>query len=767
MNRLRLFTPILWTLCFSQQMLGQGELSKQELQHLVAFTKLYGYVRYFHPSDEAAKINWDQFAVYGVTRVLGAKTSEELKRRLVELFSPIAPTVMLFKSGERVAFPQQGIVPKDTAGLKVVAWQHLGVGLNDQGIYASARTNRLRTVPTPGAAAFGTITQSLNAAPYRGREFRFGAAVKANVQGAGNQGQLWFRVDREGNTMGFFDNMGDRPITHNEWKRYGISGRIDNDAKHIVFGCFLLGAGKVWVDDFRLEVKENGKWVDVPIPNSSFETGETGKPPSNWFHRAPNYSFQVVAETASDGSKSVLIERHPPEQISTLLFKEFSPFGSYVQKELGSDLSCLVPLALYSDEQGTIPRADPKGLQKLITDISGSLPKELTARNRAVRLGNVAIAWNVFQHFYPYFDVVKTDWQRVLPEALRSSALDRTPNDFLKTLQKLVAQLHDGHGGVGLMNDTTHSYAAPIEWSWIQNQLVVTRIVDPTLTGLKVGDIVEQVDGQSPRAALEREEQFISGATAQWKRIRSLSALLSGAWGSKITLKIKGADGKERSLQIPRTMEMMVYYQKQKATPLGQAKELAKGIYYLNLDQISMAAIDSLMVKLATASGIVCDLRGYPNGNHMFITHLLSQRDTSSSWMRIPKIICPDRERLVGYQNSGWFLHPQQPRLTAKVAFVVDGRLISYAESFMSFIEHYKLAEIVGEPTAGTNGNVNPLSLPGGYWISWTGMKVVKHDGSVHHGVGIKPTVQVARTITGVRAGGDELLEKAIEIVSR
>ncbi|MEK6755470.1 MAG: S41 family peptidase [Bacteroidota bacterium] len=767
MNRLCLFAPILWTLCFSQQMLGQGDLNKQELQHLVAFTKLYGYVRYFHPSDEAAKINWDEFAIYGVTQVLAAKTPGELKKRLVELFSPIAPTVIVFQSGERVAFPPQGMVPKDTAGLKVVAWQHLGVGLNDQGIYSSARTNRLRTVPTPGAMAFGAITQSLNAAPHKGREFRFGAAVKANVQGAGNQGQLWFRVDREGNAMGFFDNMGDRPITHNGWKRYAISGRIDNDARQIVFGCFLLGAGRVWVDDFRLEVKEDGKWVDVPIPNSSFEAGETGKPPSNWFQQAPNYSFQVVAETASDRSKSVLIARHPPEQISTPLFKESSPFGSYVQKGLGSDLSCLVPLALYSDEQGTIPRADPKRLQRLITDISASLPKELTARNRAVRLGNVAIAWNVFQHFYPYFDVVKTDWQRVLPEVLQLAAVDRTPNDFLRTLQKLVAQLHDGHGGVGLVNDTTHSYTAPIEWSWIQNQLVVTKIVDPTLIGLRVGDIVEQVDGRSPRTALEREEQFISGATPQWKRVRSLSALLSGARGTKIALKIKDADNKERSIQIPRTMDIMAYYQKKKATPLGQAKEFAKGIYYLNLDQISIAAIDSLMARLVTAKGIVCDLRGYPNGNHMFIAHLLGHRDTSSSWMRIPRIIYPDRENLVGYQNSGWFLQPQQPRLTAKIAFVVDGRLISYAESFMSFIEHYKLAEIVGEPTAGTNGNVNSLSLPGGYWISWTGMRVVKHDGSVHHGVGIKPTVPAGRTIAGVRAGRDELLEKAIEIVSR
>ncbi len=81
--------------------------------------------------------------------------------------------------------------------------------------------------------------------------------------------------------------------------------------------------------------------------------------------------------------------------------------------------------------------------------------------------------------------------------------------------------------------------------------------------------------------------------------------------------------------------------------------------------------------------------------------------------------------------------------------------------------EGFKLATIVGQPTAGTNGNVNPFTLPGGYNISWTGMKVLKHDGSQHHGVGIIPDVLVNKTIKGVKEGRDEFLEKAIEIAKR
>ena len=44
-------------------------------------------------------------------------------------------------------------------------------------------------------------------------------------------------------------------------------------------------------------------------------------------------------------------------------------------------------------------------------------------------------------------------------------------------------------------------------------------------------------------------------------------------------------------------------------------------------------------------------------------------------------------------------------------------------------------------------------------------MKVLKHDGSQHHAVGVLPDVYVEKTIEGVKVGKDEYLEKAIEII--
>jgi C-terminal processing protease CtpA/Prc len=85
----------------------------------------------------------------------------------------------------------------------------------------------------------------------------------------------------------------------------------------------------------------------------------------------------------------------------------------------------------------------------------------------------------------------------------------------------------------------------------------------------------------------------------------------------------------------------------------------------------------------------------------------------------------------------------------------------------MGIVENYKLGEIVGEATAGTHGNINPFELPGGYSLTWTGMKVLKQDGSQHRGVGIAATIPALRTQAGVAAGRDEVLEGGIAVLKK
>ncbi|MBC7978819.1 MAG: hypothetical protein H7138_27865 [Myxococcales bacterium] len=89
----------------------------------------------------------------------------------------------------------------------------------------------------------------------------------------------------------------------------------------------------------------------------------------------------------------------------------------------------------------------------------------------------------------------------------------------------------------------------------------------------------------------------------------------------------------------------------------------------------------------------------------------------------------------------------------------------SYAESVMGLVEHYHLGEIVGAATAGTNGDIAQISEPTGCTTIFTGRRVTKLDGSRHHLIGIQPTIRASRTIAGVLAGRDEVLERALVYV--
>ena len=110
---------------------------------------------------------------------------------------------------------------------------------------------------------------------------------------------------------------------------------------------------------------------------------------------------------------------------------------------------------------------------------------------------------------------------------------------------------------------------------------------------------------------------------------------------------------------------------------------------------------------------------------------------------------------------------PEMRGMLRRVAFLIEGRVLSYAESLMGIVEAEHLGALVGGPTGGTNGGFNVVPVAGGYTLRYTGMDVRKKDGSPHHGVGIVPTVPAGRTLAGVLAGRDELLEKGIEVVSR
>lgn len=732
-------------------------LQGRGLDNLVAFSRLLGYVRYFHPSDAAAGADWNALAIHGVRQVEPAASPEELARRLQDVFAPVAPTVRVFPTGKAPATPAGLLPPEGRPEPAVLAWRHLGVGINkDDRVYSSRRIDNR----TPLLDAEANLIQQIDHAPLLGRTVRYRAWVRAEGAGQHAGAGLWLTgFGKDGyDTVSL--EMKDRLIHGTEWQQAEVSGKVDPATASLHAGILVTGSGRIWIDGVSLEAERpDGTWEPVPLVNGGLDTEEPDAKgrPAGWMWlegravvtpEAGGYRMSMAdgcrearcVSVASVGEGALPVLPKPAEVF---------------EADLGGGVSCRVPLSLYLDEKrATIPAA--AGWSPSWPEGWGS-----TGNDRAVRLANVALAWNVFQHFYPYFDVVRTDWPAALREALTSAATDKDEMVFADTLRLLMARLHDGHGGAAI-NKKHMSYASlPLVLRSIEDQVAVVAVVPEKAGRVKPGDVVLEFDGVPAAEVVQREERLISGATPQWKRWQAVNRLGRGPVG-QIRLKLQPAEGEPYEITLARDVPRPFPTE----TRPEKIAEVRPGIYYVDLQRIDDADFAAAVETLARAKGVIFDLRGYPaKVSTAPLSHLIDAPITSARW-NVPIVTRPDRQGM-DFQFSNWPVQPVAPRFQGKVVFLIDGRAISYAETYMGMVEHYRLAEIVGSPTAGTNGNVNPLELPGGYSLAWTGMKVLKHDGSQHHGIGILPTVPALPTLKGLREGRDDVLEKGIEVVSR
>ncbi|WP_034058269.1 S41 family peptidase [Lacinutrix jangbogonensis] len=727
---------------------------QDKTDNLKTFAKAFGYVKYFHPSDEASKIDWNYFAAHGAGEIIKCNSKSEVISTLNSLFKPIAPSVVFTETKGNYDFA--AITPENTEDYQSTYWQHRGVSLdmsNQNSPYRSVRVNRYSEVDE--SSRYSNLSRSLNLEKYLGKRIKYTGWVRIKEASKGS-GYLWLRVDKSDKTTGFFDNMGSRPIKSNEWQEYEIIGEVDDLASSMTFGSMFMGKGTLYLDAIHLYYEEGDKWIEIPLNNSDFEADEIGNKNENsdWVGRGKGYSFSVSKTENKKGESCAVLsyEGKIKKVIGESIFEEAPEFGELIEKEIGDGIICQIPLNLFGNNENTYPVSDNlKATQDALNILSDS-PTEL-----ATRLGNIIIAYNVFQHFYPYFEEVNTNWEQELETALNQSFIDKNENDHLITLEKFTASLKDGH--IWVSGGSFGKFVPPIHWEWIEDKLIITQVSNDSIN-LNVGDVVTKIDNMASKEYFKEVNSRISAGTKGWLNHSAQSSSLFGGKDSELLIQV---NNETIALKRDKTYNYSVT---EIEIQKNKYKLLENGIYYLNLDTIEMDTITSLLPELKAAKGIICDMRGYPNGNHDFISHLLKENDTSKAWLRTPKIIYPDQENMLGYVDTGWEITAKEPFLgDKKVVFIIDGRSISYAESYMSFIEHYNLATIIGQPTAGANGNVNPFALLANYRMSWTGMKVVKHDGSQHHAVGILPDIYVNKTVEGVKSGKDEFLEKAIEVI--
>jgi hypothetical protein len=717
-------------------------LFRQSLTNLIAFTRLLALVRFFHPSDAVATADWNRVAVAGVSAVEGAEDSAALARALERFFRPLAPTLRVYLQGPRGQRPPETpaelLPPAGSGPFKTLAWRHFGGHFDSPAkIY---RSERIDDQSPPG---FGTLVQAIAPGNLKGKRVRLRAAVRAEVQ-TGGFAQLGLRIDRAGGRPGFLDNMADRPIRDAAWRTYEIEGDVAPDAERIVVLLVLTGGGKVWLDDVSIDpigpVNGGGEGA---LANAGFEEGETGAQPPGWYF--PYESVQAgyhlllrrgepcrrggCAEMASDEIATPHIPR--PDEV--------------LEADLGDGVTAAVPLALWADAAGTLPHSASTDAPWLRID-----PK---ADTREARLAAVALIWGIQQHFQPELDPANPEWTAALPTALEGAAQAADPEAFRRILRRLLAPLQDTWTVEVAHRGDPPSGTLPVSWAWVEDHLVITGASGD----LRPGDVVVTLDGRPAGPVLTEAGGYVPTLPAAYRWL-ALDLVATGPVGSRVELGIERAGAAPFPVTLTRTAA-----DPPPDTPLATVAEPRPGVVYVDLRRTSDKDLETLWPRLAAARGIVFDLRGRSDVSTVLLSHLTDRTARSANW-QIPVVMLPDH-RDVRWMSTFWTIDPKTPRLRDKVAFLVDGRALHYSETLLEMVEQYRWAEIVGEPSGGDNGSRNSSGLPGGWRVVWSGQRTLKHDGSPYHGVGVKPTVPASRTLKGIAAGRDEMVERAVEVV--
>jgi hypothetical protein len=719
----------------------------QQVVNLHAFARAYGVVRWFHPSDAGAAIDWNEFAVIGAHLVADADSGQALRERLTRLFTPIAPTVRFAAAGE----PLTDALAAGAAGIDEVAWAHLGFGDSEVAAsYASKRRHRVRHVAVPGAT-FVAVGQSVDATPYRGLRVRLRGKIRAAT---GGHGQLWLRVDRAAG-KGFFANMDERPVRAARWTSAELVGSVDGDATRIVFGVLNDSPGTAWFDDLELAVqRDDGEWNVLAIPDPGFESPD---PMSRW-HQAgglkstPGWLVRTDHDDRAHSTASLRIDRVVQDSTEEL-FDDAPVPGDRVDVDLGGGLRARVPLTLPSRNGHTLgDDATAAGVE--LARISPAL--NVAGYDPLTGAADAIVVWNALQHFWPYWDAVNVDWNAELDVALAEALDDRSFDDHVATLDRITVAAPDGHAHANCPSATDDRGRLPFESGFVGGAIIVSASIDPIV---RVGDRLILIDGHPAEEALADRVARTSGS-AQWRRAEGLATLAAGPVGTSVAIRLERGGTTVGATVVRSSRDRLPVTQR------AAIEQLDGGVMYVDLARAELPALKAAMPRLAVARAVVFDLRRRPaGGNHAILSHLLTHPDTANDWMAVAHIIRPDHAPPPAWTTFGWMLQPSEPHIRGRVAFLIGPDVISYGESIAALVERYHLGELVGAATAGTNGDIASISAPSGCHVSFTGMRVTKPGGAPLHLTGVRPTIVVSPTLAGLRAGKDEVLDRAIAVV--
>jgi C-terminal processing protease CtpA/Prc len=383
------------------------------------------------------------------------------------------------------------------------------------------------------------------------------------------------------------------------------------------------------------------------------------------------------------------------------------------------------------------------------------------------RLLAVIRFWNVMRFFHPDPKALG-DWDAVLPAFLARAREAADAAAYTRVLYALAARVNDGHvfvaeGGVPLRSLAEAS--APLVLRDVEGRFLVTETPVPEAAraaGIAVGDEVVAVDGEPVASLAERLGALVGASHPAARRERVASLLLAGADGKHVVLMLQGADGRMKESKLPRSRDFLPFLRPPPEVPTPW-KTLDGGVGYADLRLLRAEAVDAMLDALKDTRALVLDLRGYPRGSAWALAPRLNTRGATTSALIARPVLSAGEPHEVR--------HPQplpttdKPLYRGRVVVLVDERAMSQAEYTAMMIRAASGATLVGSPTAGAVGDTTNVCLPGAVCVLFTGQRFELPDGRAVQGVGLQPDVEARPTVRGVRAGRDEVLERALSLL--
>ena len=387
---------------------------------------------------------------------------------------------------------------------------------------------------------------------------------------------------------------------------------------------------------------------------------------------------------------------------------------------------------------------------------------EMDVQDVGYRLLALFRYWNMVQYWFPYRNLIPTDWQEVLHQSIPEFLSANDEQAYKRALAVLIAQVNDSHANYmhRAIPYDKGTYRLNAVFERIENQWVVTAYEDENQPrDFQIGDVVISIDGVDTEKTARNLQPFC-GASNQAVLNRNIgrNLLPVGAQGEAEVKVLRS--GNEVELRA-RRIEMKGWPGKHIHSRLNGVTEfIHSDVLYLNMAEVKAEEVDSYVDAIMNAKGVVIDIRNYPSAHlvHTLAGHFLTE-DTEFALFTIADM-----------ENPGYFVYGptdtvpvQEPYFPGKVIVLVDELSQSNSEYQTMAFGAGKNTVVIGSQTAGADGNISYINLPGVPGTTFSGIGVFYPDKTPTQRIGIVPDIEARPTIEGIKAGRDELLEVALK----